>query len=460
MTDVNKTQTNKISTPRDARSLYGAAPASMTGKIGTEVEMALFDPASLRLQSPEAETMLFLHKTLKKKGQDVQLEASGVLEYASPAMTVSAIGTLIGQVKKDLSLFEQVSLDEGLSRSPFCILPTTTLRDSFQKKISRERLDMALAAIPNLYGETALRTPLLTTGVQASFSPQGWDEVFDMTRRGYALTPLLIACMNSSSGFIENETTRKDFHLRSHFYNAHKAAGGIATSFLRSADASEFLDNHIEMVFNTPMYFACNPDGSLTETIQTFRDLVTRGLGTQTNYELAESFLYNDVKICNLRDGETTIGKRVEIRAADSGTHQPISTLLLTAALIPNGPSAHKLDDLLREYGFTGNPVVDAPLLLASRNAAVYHNGQFMDVAFGNGRLLDFARDVATLLDEHYEATPDIKKDLTVLTDILRTGSCDAKRFAEKFTDLESICRSLRIDNTQAPVRRRVPALS
>ncbi|HEX2753014.1 MAG TPA: hypothetical protein VHP34_07940, partial [Alphaproteobacteria bacterium] len=156
-------------------------------------------------------------------------------------------------------------------------------------------------------------------------------------------------------------------------------------------------------------------------------------------------------KICNLRDGQgQVVGKRVEVRAADSGDHQPVSTLLLTTALVPDGKTADAFDALLKEYGFTGNPAEDAALLKQARHDAVYHQGRFMDIPFGKDpvsgqprRLRDFAADVAGLVVAHYADEKALAPDVSKLADILLTGDCDAKVFAAKYHDLAELTAAL-----------------
>lgn len=455
MTDVVKTKNKRIHTIEDALALYTAPPKEFTGKAGLEVEMALFRPGVETPDIPDAKTLMGLHKTLKGKGHDAQLEAAGVLEYASPPAALKDVGKLAAKIKEDIADFESAAAEQGFSRAPFSILPTTTVQQALDNKISRERLEASLAVIAEVLDPALIRVPLLTTGVQTSFSPDSMEELFRMTQRGYALTPLLIAAMNSTPGYVENDPARVTHHLRGGFYDAYGASGGIAESFLKAADPERFIRNHVEAVFDAPMFFAYDAEGDLIRStkgdVLTFRKLCERGLNTQSNFELAETFLYNDVKICNLRNAAgQVVGKRVEIRAADSGDHQPVSTLLLTTALIPDGDTADKFDTLLKDYGFTGNPARDAALLKQARHDAVYHDGKFMDIPFGKDpetgtarRLRDFAADVAGLVTAHFETEKSLAADVSKLVDILLTGDCDAKVFAGRYHSLAEVTADL-----------------
>ena len=448
MTDVIKGKVRLINSEADARDLYTVAPAHYHGKVGLEVEMPLFKPGAFRPQIPQAHEMLKMHAELKAKGYDAQLEASGVLEYASPPVDVKDTAKLVMQAKKDLAAFEAAAAQHGYARAPFCILPTTSLADALQNKVPRERLEASLAVIRDAFNEDITHIPLLTTGVQTSFSPKNNDEMFRMAVRGYAVTPLLIAAMNSSAGFSCNDNAPKDGHLRGKYYDFYGTSGGISPAFKNSSNAEELITNHIAQVFDAPMFFAYDTEGNMLRStkgnILTFRKLAEEGLNTQTNYELAESFLYNDIKICNLRDeAGAVVGKRIEVRAADSGLHQPASTLLLTAAVVPDGKTADAFDALLKDYGFTGNPRDDGALLETARRGAIEHNGRFMDVPFGTGTLRDFAADVAGLVEAHYSADKTVAPEVSKLCDVLLTGECDAKAFARKYPTLQAVANDL-----------------
>jgi len=463
MTDVIKNKDARINKPEDALAFFQPPPEKFTGKTGLEVEMALYRAGAQKPEIPAAADMLAMHAALKAKGHDAQLEAAGVLEYASPPAALENLAPLVARVKADLQAFEDEAASRGFSRAPFSILPTTTVQDALDNRVPRERLEASLDVIENVLNPRLSPIPLLTTGVQTSFSPKDTGEMFRMAKRGYALTPLLIAAMNSLAGYVENNDTRIDHHARSGYYEMYGTSGGLSQAFLKATHADEFVRGHIEAVFDAPMFFAYGHDGTLIRStkddVLTFRKLIDRGLNTQSNFELAETFLYNDIKICNLRD-ETgnVVGKRLEVRAADSGLHQPISTLLLTAALVPDGKTADAFDALLKDYGFTGVPVEDAPLLKAARDAAVNHGGKFMDVPFGKDpqsgaarSLREFAADVAGLVVAHFENDKALAADVCKLADLLLSGDCDAKIFAAQYRSLAEVTETLQ--QTPAPQR-------
>jgi hypothetical protein len=258
MTDVNKNKSNKINSIEDALSLYAPPPAAFVGKMGMEVEMAIVTPNGF---VPDAGVMKVLQDHLLREGFDAQLEPCGVIEYASPAVDVSDAVSLQDTVAKDIKVFERYTNLLGLQRVPFCIVPTTTEKDALGKIASRERLQVSIQAMQDIFDRNTLRLPLLTAGVQTSFSPKDAEQMFRMVTRAYMLTPLLMASCNTFSGFVNGEEDRKDYLPRGKYYLGYGDAGGISPAFLKSSTGDEFIRNHIEEVFNAPMHFAYDADG-------------------------------------------------------------------------------------------------------------------------------------------------------------------------------------------------------
>src|SRR5690606_31539237 len=143
----------------------------------------------------------------RAKGFDAQLEPAGVLEYASPATTPDARGLmrLVDALRQELGTFTKGAEDEGLTRVPLSRVPTTTEPAALAKNVRPPRLQVSIGAMKEIFPPDTLRLPLLTSAVQVSFSPKDENEMFDMARRAYALTPLLMAACNSLSGYVVNE---------------------------------------------------------------------------------------------------------------------------------------------------------------------------------------------------------------------------------------------------------------
>lgn len=459
MTDVKKDKNSLLASVDAARMLYTAPPAGYTGKMGVEVEMALYSvDAQGHISIPTVAQMAALHADLRARGFDAQLEAAGVLEYASQPAHVADCGALLAQVGDDLDVFAAAVRDAGLTIAPYSIVPTTTREEALEKMAQRERLVTSIGAMHDIFPRQTVEIPLLTAGIQTSFSPRDADDMFDMMRRAYLITPLLIALSNSSAGFVKNEDTPMQQNYRMRLYDGYGAAGGISPAFIAATDGDSLIDAHINAVFNAPMHFAYRPDGTLEaaspDNPLTFAGLMARGWNTQSNYELAESFLYNDIKICNLRDADgAVVGKRIEVRAADAGPCENVArAVLLAASVVPDGPMADAFEEVCARYGFIGAPADMAELLAFSRDAAINHNGNFMNVPFGTGMMRDFAADVARIIARGHAANMQI--DVAALDDLctaLVTGACPAAATAGKFKTLDAVRGDLRAAATARP---------
>lgn len=459
MTDVKKDKNSLLASVDAARALYTAPPAAYTGKMGVEVEMALYGvDAQGHIGIPDVAQMAALHADLRARGHDAQLEAAGVLEYASQPARVADCGSLIAQVNDDLDVFAAAVDAAGFIIAPYSILPTTTREEALDKMAQRERLVTSIGAMHEIFAPATVEIPLLTAGIQTSFSPADADDMFAMMRRAYLLTPLLIALSNSSAGFVKNDEMRVQENYRMRLYDGYGAAGGISPAFLVATDGASLIDAHINAVFNAPMHFAYRPDGTLEaaspDNPLTFAGLMARGWNTQSNYELAESFLYNDIKICNLRDADgNVVGKRIEVRAADAGPRENVGrAVLLAASVVPDGPMADAFEEVCARYGFGATPAEMADLLAFSREAAINHKGNFMNVPFGTGMMRDFAADVARIIARGRAA--DMTLDVAVLDDLctaLVSGACPAAATSGHAKTLDAVRESLRASAQARP---------
>ena len=110
------------------------------------------------------------------------------------------------------------------------------------------------------------------------------------------------------------------------------------------------------------------------------------------------------------------------------GNHQPQTAYLITAALAYDLEFAIGVDELLKAYGMdqkqnlthTYNSVKEAYV------AAENHNGAFFDIPYGTGRMNEFAKSFANLLEEIAERHDMIDELMPAIT-ICRSGCTDSK---------------------------------
>ena len=166
------------------------------------------------------------------------------------------------------------------------------------------------------------------------------------------------------------------------------------------------------------------PSGTWTS----FRALKEQGLNTASNYYLAQSVLWPDVKIAALRaENGDVYGHRYEARMFGVGAHQHQSAFLITNALAFHDELALRVDELLERFGFDqARPEESHALLLKAYEAARNHGGNFMNIPFGSGNMRDFARGFADLI-EIIGDDWDVEEEIQPLLSICRTGCTDAK---------------------------------
>ena len=132
--------------------------------------------------------------------------------------------------------------------------------------------------------------------------------------------------------------------------------------------------------------------------------------------------MWPDVKVATLKDTQGAVtGHRYEARMFGVGMHQHQSAYIITSALAFDAAFASQVDELLERYD-----LVDFSSVLTAYDNARNHNGAFFYVAYGNGKMADFARDFADLLEPIVEEAGLIDEAQPLLR-ICRSGCSDAK---------------------------------
>ena len=79
-------------------------------------------------------------------------------------------------------------------------------------------------------------------------------------------------------------------------------------------------------------------------------ELKALGLNTRSNYDLAETFVYTDYKVCNIRNSEgKPIGKRVEVRGFDAGELGALAAVPFCHALLRDPAGRGAVQGLLAD---------------------------------------------------------------------------------------------------------------
>lgn len=447
MTDIRKDNTALIHSIEDVLALYaGNALPAEKQTIGMETEISLYRRLpDGTLAGATAKECFDLLAPLREQGQAPQLEMASALEYASPAFRVTELARMNRQVAEDYAVFLDAIAAAGLHTGS-AQLPFATLASARKNLVDRERARGLVEGMRRFKHESFLKVTLLCASTQVSVSYADSDDLYRTLATGYALSPVIFALFANHPAFIEGGRDVRGEHPRATWYGYFGEVGGIPASFLDAADGDDFIRRHAGQVFTNEMLFYYDADGEVVwpEKPLPFAALAEIGLNTRSNYDLSESFLYHDLKVCNIRDENgVPTGKRVEFRGFDGGAVSTLSAHAFTGLLLRDAESRDQLQGLLLAYGMTPDCEDFRDNLISSRYAAARHNGYFMDVRYGRGRLDGFCQELAALLLRTAERNPEAASTLHPLIEIARTGKSLAQVTAEATPDYAGSLKAL-----------------
>lgn len=430
MSDVNAKDLRPINSIDDILHTYqGANTDSMAG---IEVELGFFDP-----NTPNLTPMSIPQNKVVKnatnaacKGDFVRNEpTSEMLEVGSKPGKPDQLKTIIDDTNSKIACLTQKATDIGLKRSYFQDLPNQTAAQLLQNVVPVERYQAFFAPPRDDMHDIAAYFSVCKSN-QVSISHRDPDHMLSNIRRLYYLTPALFMLTDNGSGFDQNQAFSGHAGMRHRA--ALKTRGNCPDYLFTAKTGDDYIKSHINAVMNNPLFVYYDEEGKLIRLPsgqwESFNSLREKNLNTATNYYFAESILWPDVKIAALKNAQDEVtGHRYEARMLGVGIHQHISALLIIAGLAFNESFAEKTDRLLARFGFDPqNPDQTKAHLTAAYEAARYHDGKFLNIAYGNAQMIDFTKEFSALLEEAYLASP-LEDALTPILSIARTGCTDAK---------------------------------
>lgn len=447
MSDVNATDVTRIDSPEDVLGLYGGA--GRDSKAGIEIELAFFDPEKPGL----APMGLTRNRLLKNSAMNILPEAGDwvhneptaeLLEIASIPGTAAQIKDVLDDTNRKIAALSEKAQDLGLKRSYFSDLPDKTADELLAHIVDVERYNIMYAPY-RADMKDCVRYFAVCKSNQVSVSPKNPDQMLSDVRRLYCLAPFLFMLTDNTSAFSEGQIFKGHAGMHLRHEGLGQGRGGIPPYVFTARNGKEFIRAHIHHAMNNPLFMYYDLDGTLTRVPSgdwsvTFNTLKEHGLNTASNYYLAQSLLWPDVKIAALKDEAGAVtGHRYEARMFGVGIHQHQSAFLIVAGLAFQRDLAENVDELLRQYGFDAD---DLPAMAAhvsrSYKAARAHNGKFFDIAYGTGTMAAFARDFADLMENACD-DPELEDALAPLLTICRTGCTDAKVNRALFPTLADI---------------------
>lgn len=470
MTDVRNDDFTLINSIDDVVPLYrGNGQAEHEQYIGFETEIFVYRKGEDgQPKGATARECAELVQHLKTRGLEPQLEMASAVEYASPAFPVTETAKLNSTIARAWQAYKQGIEDAGFKTNDAALAPFVTLDSAKDNLVDRDRARGLVKGMDLFKAPEFLKVTLLCTSTQVSLSYASPDDLRDTLTTGYALTGAIFGVFANYPAFIEGKDERLTANPRAAFYEAFGKDGGIPQSLLQSTDGEDFIRRHAQQVFKTEMLFYYDQQQNLVwpEKPVKFEDLQKIGLNTRSNYDLAETFIYTDYKVCNIRNAEgTPIGKRVEVRGFDAGELGAHAAVPFCHALLRDPAGRSAVQGLLADYGLLPDQDGWQERLLVARHNAACHGGKFLDVPFGtrpdgsDGNLKDFARDLGQILKAYTARNPELAGALAPVIEICETGKPLAQIKSEQTRDYNHAVAQLLHANDDAPAAAK-PAAS
>lgn len=449
MSEVKAGDITPITSPDDVFDLYAGA-GQHNAKLGIEVELAFFNPDSDDLPVMS----LCQNRVLKNAAAAAQPEedwvhnepTSELLEVASIAAPFDQIKTVMNDINDKQRILMEKAHGLGLKRSYFQELPDKTAQDLLSRIVDVERYNVMYAP----YREDMTKCVeyfAVCKSNQVSVSPYSMDHMLENVRRLYILAPFLFLLTDNSTGYSEGRPFSGHIGMDLRYKGLTEGRGYIPPYVFTAQNGEEFVASHINHVMNNPLFMHYDLDGNLVRVPSgdwsvTFNSLRAQGLNIASNYYLAQSILWPDIKIAALKDNEGKVnGHRYEARMFGVGLHQHQTASIITGALAFDQSFALAVDSLLARYGFDVQDLTECEKNVhKAYSAARSHNGAFFGIAYGTGKMLDFARNFADLVEGMADAH-DLYEDVQPLLTICRSGCTDGKVNRILFPTLEDIKR-------------------
>lgn len=433
MSEVNATDTRLIGAPDDVWSLYQGAGGA--ARVGTEVELAFFDPTHPRLYFMSVAQNAALQRAALAHfpGAINQEPTAETLEITTRAVVPSDLATLLDDARTKIAGVTAEAAALGLKRSYFQELPACPPEALLREIVDVERY-RAFFAPPRADMTDIAAYFAVCKSNQVSVSYRDPDHMLANVRRLYLLAPFLFLATDNSAGFVAGE--RVAGHAGMRYRAALGGRGGVPPFVFEAPDGAAYLRAHIDQVWHNPLFVYYDAAGRLVRvpsgSWESFSGLAERGLNTASNYFLAQSVLWPDVKIAALKDGAgAVVGHRYEARMFGVGAWQHAAATLIVAGLAFDAELAAAVDGLLADQG------VDAATLPAAYAAAREHGGAFMGAAYGARPMAEFARGFAGAIEAAY-AGSGLEGALAPLLEVCRTGQTDGRVNRARFPDIEA----------------------
>lgn len=430
MSEVRPDDLRIIRTEADIIGEYQGAGTD--ARAGIETELAFFDPETLAPMTIPQNKVLKNAAAAMLPGQWVRNEpSSDFIEVNSTAGRPKEIRKVLDDINLKIKTVSGKAAALGLKRSYFQDLPGITAQQFLQNIVPVERYQ-AFFVPPreDMKGFASYFTVCKSNQVSVSYREP--DHMLDNVRRLYFLAPFLFMLSDNGSGFREDKPFSGHAGMAYRHEGLLEGRGGVPPYMFTARNGEEYIRDHIEHVMNNPLFVYYDEKGDIVKLPAgqwtSFLALKGKGLNTASNYYLAQSVLWPDVKIAALKNEKDEVyNHRYEARMFGVGFHQHQSAFLIVTAMAFNPTFAEKLDHLLASYGFhVGNAAASKNHLKNAYIAARTHDNKFFDIPYGLGSMRAFALEFADLMEEAYNGA-GFDAELAPLLAICRSGCTDAR---------------------------------
>lgn len=433
--------TRRISKIEDVIALYEGVGTGQ-GKMGTEIELAFYDAQTLAFMS-KAQKQELIGKA-REKGVNLNEEpfCDGV-EVCSIADTYQNLPHILDDTDQKIKTTVATAAEMGLKRSFFEQSPQVKTEDLLQNIIDNPRYQAFFVPVRKDIEQIA-RYFVSSKSVQTSVSYETLDHLHRNLRLLNYLAPFLFMLTANNAPFLNNNEERVTYLTGMNYRHALGHLGGVPDYIFTAQSGAELIENHIEAVFNAPVFSIFDHDGKQIKTPEgqwkSLRDLEAEGLNTLQNYFQVQSMLWRDVAIKPFKDEQGELTKhRIEARMFGVGMHQHSTASLITGALAFNENYHHAITELLERYGFSAaKPAETKELLHASYKNARLHNNAYFDVGYGTGTMANFAKELGKITEAHI-TDKALQDRLLPLLFICETGLCDTKAHYQHLCTLDMV---------------------
>ncbi len=434
MTDVNANDLTWINKAEDVYDLYKGQGEQ--AKSGIEIEIPFYNPKtpSLAVMTKGQNRVLknCALSALPEKDDWVHNEpTSDLLEVAGNPYDFAHMEVALDDINTKVRVLSEKAEAFGLKRTYFQELPERSAEDLLTRLLDVERYKAFYAPLREDMIKCA-RHFITCRSTQVSVSPINMDHMLKNMRRIYMLAPFLFLATDNSSGFMEGKPFNGHMGMYMRYHGLPEGRGGVIPYVFTAKSSEEFIGRHIDQVMNNPLMYYYDYDGALVPTSSgdwsvTFNSLRERGLNTASNYYLAQSVIWPDVKVAVLQNDEGVFGHRYEARMFGVGIHQHQTAYLVVNGLAFHDKFGEAVDELLARYGFDCDYLQQTYIRLEKAYSfARNHGGRFFDIPYGIGMMADFAKEFADLYEE-MAADIGMQEAAKPLSTICRTGYTDTK---------------------------------